>query len=71
MGILGFYSQTQTWVKSALKIIRNDTDMTNELLNFQIENRLFKFCVGKIVGGKSPEVSHVLSTEFLLNLDDS
>ena len=37
-------------VKSALKIIPNDTDIAYERQNFQIENRLFNFCVGETVG---------------------
>ena len=33
--------------------------MTGQLQNYEIENRLFNICVGKTVGGKSPEVSRV------------
>ena len=36
-------------MKSALKIIQNDTEIAYELWNFPIENRLFNFCVGKTV----------------------
>ena len=42
-------------------MIKNDTNMTCQHQNFEIENRLLNFCVDKSVGGKSPEVSrHVL-----------
>ena len=42
-------------------MMKNDTNMTCQLKNFQIENQLLNFCVDKSVGGKSPEVSrHVL-----------
>ena len=46
-------------LKSALKIIKNDTDIAYELEIFRIEIRLFNICVGKTVGGKtilSPEI---------------
>ena len=38
-------------LKSALKIIQNDTHSAQ---NFQIEDEFFNFCVGEIVGCKSP-----------------
>ena len=37
--------------------------------NFRIENHHFKFCVGKPLGGKSPKVSRVFSTDFLVNME--
>ena len=43
-------------VKSALKFIQNDIDITYDLQNFRIENPLLNFCVGKTVCGKFPEV---------------
>ena len=36
------------------------TNMTGQFLNYEKENRLFNICVGKTVGGKSPEVSRLL-----------
>ena len=38
-------------MKSALKIIQNDTDIAYKLKKFPIEIKLFYFYVGKIVGG--------------------
>ena len=38
-------------------MIKNDTNMTCQHQNFEIENLLLNFCVDKSVGGKSPEVS--------------
>ena len=43
-----------------LKKMKNDTDMTCQLWHFKIENQLLNFCVGKIVGGKTPEVSRLV-----------
>ena len=40
-------------VKSALKIIENDTDIAYEIEDFPTKNRLLNFCGGEIVGGKS------------------
>ena len=56
----GFYSDLNSWEKTALKIIQNDTDIAYDLKNFRIENWLFDFCVGKTGGGNSPEVSNVI-----------
>ena len=55
------FSNFNKWVKTALKIIVNDTDIAYELQDFRAENRLFNICVGESVGGKSPEVSRVFS----------
>ena len=56
-------------MKSALKTIQNDTEIAYELYNFPIENRLFNFCVGKTLNGKSPEVSGIFSKDPLVNLE--
>ena len=32
-------------------MMKNDTNMTGKLKNYEIENRLFHICVGKTVGG--------------------
>ena len=37
------------WLNSTLKIIQNDTNITYEIYNFQIGNRLFNFYVGETV----------------------
>ena len=71
-GIFGpdvFYSNLSSLFKSALKIIPNDTKIAYELQNFPIENRLFNFCVGETVIGKSPEVLRVFSKDSPLNLE--
>ena len=50
--------------------MKNDkfTNMTCQLLNFEKENQLLIFCVGKSVGGKSPEISrHVLKVSLTNN----
>ena len=47
-----FYSNLNSWVQSALKIIQNYTDIAYDLLHFPIENGLFDFYVGEIMGGK-------------------
>ena len=59
----------KSWVKSAWNIIPNDTDIAYELLNFQIENRLFNFCVGETVGRKTPEILGVFLTNFPVYLE--
>ena len=61
-----FHSKFSSRVKSALKIIPNDTDTTYDLLNFRIENSLFIFCVGETVRGKSPNVSRVFLRSKIL-----
>ena len=33
--------------------MKNDTNMTGKLKNYEIENRLFNICVGKSLGGHS------------------
>ena len=46
-------------LKSAFKIIKNDTDIAYELEIFRIDTRLFNICMGESVGGKtilSPEI---------------
>ena len=52
-----FYSNLKGRVKSVLKIIRNDTDISYKVKNFSIEIRLFNFCVGKTVGANKFEKS--------------
>ena len=49
--------------------MKNDTNMTCQFENFEIENQLLNFCVGMRVGGKSPEVLRVFSKDSLLNLE--
>ena len=44
LGEISHFSKKVTFVG-------NDTDIAYELLNFRIENQLFNFCVGEIVGG--------------------
>ena len=49
------------WICREFKMMKNDTNMTCQLYNFEIENQLLNFCVDKNVGGKSLKVSrHVL-----------
>ena len=38
-------------------MMKNDTNMTCQLQNLEIENQFLNFCVGKSVGWKLPEVS--------------
>ena len=70
-----FYSIFSSRVKSALKIIPNDTNIGYHLQNYRNENRLFNFCVGKTVGGKSREflrvylmMKSILMTIFYLGI---
>ena len=53
----GSFQKLIDWICRELKMMKNDTNMTFQLQNFELENQLLNFCVGKIVGGKSPEVS--------------
>ena len=46
---------------------KNDNNMTGQLWNYKIENRLFNICVGKTVGGKSPEISRLFFKVSLTN----
>ena len=49
-------------------MMKHDTNMTCQLLNFEQENKLLIFCVGKSVGGKSPEISrHALKVSLTKN----
>ena len=44
----------------------NDTNMTNQLQNFKMENQFLNYCVGKSVGEKSTEVSrHVSKVQII------
>ena len=38
-------------------MMKNDTNMTCQFENFEIENQLLNFCVGESVGEKSSEIS--------------
>ena len=48
-------------------MMKNDTNMTCQLKNFEIENQFLNFSVGKSVGGKSPEVSRPVFKVFPSN----
>ena len=48
-------------------MIENDTDIAYKFKNFPNENRVLKFCVGKTVGGKFPEVSRVFLIDSLVD----
>ena len=54
-----FHSNLNSCVKSALKMIKNDTNIVYELSSFPFENPLFDFYVGKTVAGKFPDGSEV------------
>ena len=65
-----FHANLNSWVKSAFKIIQNDTKIAYEHQNFPIENGHFNFCVGKNVDEKSAEFSGVFSTDSLQHIQN-
>ena len=48
---------------------KNDTDTAYQHQNLEIENQLLNFCVGKSVGGKSPEVSRQFLKVFRIQFN--
>ena len=49
----GSFQKLIGWIGGKLRMMKNDTNMTCQLLNFKIENQFLNLCVCKRVGGKS------------------
>ena len=56
-------------LKSGVKSDQIDTDIANDFQNVRTKHRLFIFCVGKTLRGKSPEVLRLFSTDSVVKLE--
>jgi len=53
-------------LKSGVKSDQIDADIAYDFQNFRTKNRLFIFCVGETLRGKSPEFLRLFSTDSLV-----